>query len=217
MIVMAAFYIIVTSVQKWMAGLKLENLGAGTGLILLASMINGALGLYLVSLGKKYRSLILEANGRHILTDCWTSLGVVLGLVLAMLTGWLAFDPLVAIIVATNILWSGGHLIRRSVGGLMDEVDPVVERRLNQLLQKVTAELGLGYHGLRHRSTGNTTWVEVHVLFPEGISLQSAHALATQIEEAISDEMPQPTEVITHLETSENHAKAHRDSHFEQL
>ena len=109
MIVMAAFYIIYVSVQKWMAGLKLEHLGLGTGLIVLASLINGGLGFFLIAIGRKHRSLILEANGRHVLTDCWTSIGVVIGLTLAMFTGWLEFDPLVAILVALNILWSGGQ------------------------------------------------------------------------------------------------------------
>jgi cation diffusion facilitator family transporter len=217
MIVMAALYIILVSIQKWIAGLKLENLGTGTGLILLASLINGALGFYLVSTGKKHGSLILEANGRHVLTDCWTSVGVFLGLVMAMLTGWLPLDPIVAILVALNILWSGGHLIRRSIGGLMDEVDPVVEARLKQLLDRLTGQFGLRYHGLRHRSTGNTIWVEVHLLFPKGIPLESAHALATQIEEEISREMPNRTEVITHLETSEDHAEVHHRPHYEQL
>lgn len=217
MIIVAALYIIHESVQKWIAGLRLENLGTGTGLILLASLINGALGLYLVSTGKKQRSVILEANGRHVLTDCWTSFGVVLGLSLAMLTGWLALDPIVAILVALNILWSGGQLIRRSIGGLMDEVDPVVEARLKGLLDALTSKLGLHYHGLRHRSTGNTTWVEVHLLFRRGIPLESAHALATQIEEQIVRELPNRTEVITHLETAEDHAKVHHHPHYEQL
>ena len=217
MIVMAALYIIYASVQKWITGLELENLGRGTGLILLASLLNGALGLYLVSIGKKHGSLILEANGRHVLTDCWTSFGVVLGLSLAMLTGWLVLDPIVAILVALNILRAGGQLIRRSIGGLMDEVDPMVEARLKELLDACTGELGLRYHGLRHRSTGNTTWVEVHLLFPKGIPLESAHALATRIEEEIARKLPKYTEVITHLETAEDHAKVHHHPHYEHL
>ena len=217
MIVMAALYIIYVSVQKWITGLRLENLGSGIALILLASLINGVLGLYLVSIGKKHGSLILEANGRHVLTDCWTSFGVVLGLSLAMLTGWLVLDPIVAILVALNILWSGGQLMRRSIGGLMDEVDPIVEARLKELLDALTSQLGLRYHGLRHRSTGNTIWVEVHLLFSKGIPLESAHALATQIEEQIARELPKHTEVITHLETAEDHAKVHHHPHYEQL
>jgi len=213
LIVMAAFYIIYVSIQKWMTGLKLEHLGLGTGLILLASAINGALGFFLISMGKKHRSLILEANGRHVLTDCWTSIGVVVGLALAMLTGRLELDPLVAILVALNILWSGGHLIRRSIGGLMDEVDPVIEARLRESLDALTAELGLQYHGLRHRSSGNRILAELHLLFPKGVSLESAHALATRIEEQLMVDIRNPMEVITHLECAEDHARVHRHPH----
>ena len=217
MIVMAAFYIIYVSVQKWIEGLKLEHLGLGTGLIVLASLINGGLGFFLIAIGKKHRSLILEANGRHVLTDCWTSIGVVVGLTLAMFTGWLEFDPLVAILVALNILWSGGHLIRRSIGGLMDEVDPAVEAQLKKQLDMLTGQLGLQYHGLRHRSSGNTLWVECHLLFPENTTLASAHALATRIEEELEEQSPGRTEVLTHLETEDDHQQIHSHSHFEHL
>lgn len=217
MIVMAAFYIIYVSIQKWMAGLKLEHLGLGTGLIVLASLINGALGFFLIAMGKKHRSLILEANGRHVLTDCWTSIGVVIGLTLAMFTGWLEFDPVVAILVALNILWSGGQLIRRSIGGLMDEVDPAVEAQLKRLLDSLTAQLGLQFHGLRHRSTGNTLWVEFHLLFPVNTPLVSAHALATKIEEDLELQWTGRIEVLTHLETLEDHQQIHSHSHFERL
>lgn len=213
MIVMAALYIIYVSVQKWMAGLKLEHLGFGTGLIVLASLINGGLGFFLIAIGKKHRSLILEANGRHVLTDCWTSIGVVIGLTLAMFTGWLEFDPLVAL----NILWSGGHLIRRSIGGLMDEVDPIVEADLKKLLDGITKKHGLQYHGLRHRSTGSTLWVEFHLLFPANTALASAHTLATRIEEELEQQWPGRAEVLTHLETLEDHEQVHSHSHFERL
>jgi cation diffusion facilitator family transporter len=217
MIVMAAFYIIYVSIQKWMAGLQLEHLGLGTGLIVLASLINGALGFFLIAMGKKHRSLILEANGRHVLTDCWTSIGVVIGLILAMFTGRLEFDPIVAILVAVNILWSGGHLIRRSIGGLMDEVDPDIEARLRKSLDGLTADLGLHYHGLRHRSSGNKIWAEFHLLFPKGVPLESAHALATRIEEQLMADVPNPIEVITHLESAEDHAQVHNHPHGETL
>jgi len=217
MIVVAALYIIYVSVQKWIAGLRLENLGMGTGLTAGAAVINGALGFYLLSVGKKHRSLILEANGRHVLTDCWTSAGVIAGLLLAMVTGWLEFDPLAAILVALNILWSGGKLIRRSIGGLMDEVDPAIGTRLKELLDTLTTRMGLQYHGLRHRSTGKRLWVEFHLLFPEKTSLASAHALATQIEEEIEREWPGSVEVLTHLETLEDHEVVHSHSHFKQF
>src|SRR5690606_27233009 len=111
LIVVAAFYIIYASVEKWMAGLALENLSTGTWYVAAASLINVALGVYLVWTGRRTGSLILVANGHHVLTDAWTSFGVVGGLLLTMATGWLPFDPLVAIAVALNILWTGGQLM----------------------------------------------------------------------------------------------------------
>jgi cation diffusion facilitator family transporter len=152
-----------------------------------------------------------------VLTDCWTSLGVVVGLSLAMLTGWLQLDPILAILVAINILWSGGKLIRRSIGGLMDEVDSRIAVQIKQLLDSLTTQSGVGYHGLRHRNAGNTLWVEFHLLFPRGVALDSAHAVATQIEEALMEKLPMRTEVITHLETLEDHERVHSRQHYKQL
>ena len=216
MIMIAAFYIIYVSIEKWISGLKLEHLGAGTGLTLLAAMINGGLGFYLVTIGKKNHSLILEANGKHVLTDCWTSLGVVVGLFLAMITGWLVLDPIIAILVALNILWTGSQLIRQSIGGLMDEVDPVTEAKLKSLLDPMTQAQGIEYHGLRHRNTGSRLWIELHLLFSKGILLENAHAIATRIEDRLKDNFPSRTEVITHLETLEDHAKIHTDRHHQE-
>jgi cation diffusion facilitator family transporter len=124
MIVLAAIAIIVTAIQKWLAGLQLENLGVGTLLLLAAGVLNAGLGWYLIKTGRRAHSLILEADGKHVLTDSWTSFGVIGGLMPVILTRWKSFDPLVAIAVALNILWSGGHLIWRSAQGLLDYSDP---------------------------------------------------------------------------------------------
>jgi cation diffusion facilitator family transporter len=217
MIVLAAFYIVYVSIQRLIAGPKLENLGAGALLVLAAGLINGALGGYLVWIGKKHGSLILEADGKHVLTDCLTSLGVVVGLGLTMLTGWLRLDPMVAIFVALDILWMGSKLIRQSIGGLMDEVDPITQAQIRQLLIEMTSEAGVKFHGLRHRNAGNTNWVEFHLLFPKDTSLESAHSLATKIEERIQQNSTMRTEVISHLETLENHHEIHRRGHFEKF
>ncbi len=217
MIVLAAVYIVYESIHRLIAGPKLENLGAGALLVLVAGLINGALGGYLVWVGNKHRSLILEADGKHVLTDCWTSLGVIVGLGLTMLTGWLRFDSVVAILVALNILWMGSKLIRQSIGGLMDEVDPIVESQIRRLLVEMTGEAGVEFHGLRQRNAGNTNWVEFHLLFPKGTSLESAHALATKIEERIQRDSTMRTEVISHLETLEDHHEVHSRGHFEKF
>ncbi|MGE5325560.1 MAG: cation diffusion facilitator family transporter [Deltaproteobacteria bacterium] len=217
MIVLAAVYIIFVSIQKWIEGLHLENLGIGTILVLVAGLINGVLGGYLLWAGKKRGSLILEANGKHVLTDCWTSLGVIIGLSLTLLTGWLYFDPIFAIFVALNILWTGGNLIRRSIGGLMDEVDSRTQARILGVLREMCESSGVQFHGLRHRNAGNTIWVEVHLLFPEATSLKSAHELATKIEERIEGELGSRAEVITHLETLQDHDQVHAREHYKDL
>lgn len=121
LIILAAGIIMYEAVRKWIGGLELQNLGEGTLFVAGAGVINAALGLYLLWQGKRHNSLVLIANGKHVLTDSWTSLGVVGGLLLVLWTDWLPFDPILAIIVAANILWSGGKLVRQSVGGLMDE------------------------------------------------------------------------------------------------
>jgi len=217
MIALAAVYIVYESIHRLIAGPKLENLGAGAVLVLVAGLINAALGGYLVWVGKKHGSLIVEADGSHVLTDCLTSFGVLAGLSLTMLTGWLRFDPMVAILVAVDILWMGSKLIRQSVGGLMDEVDPITQAQIRQLLVEMTSEVGVQFHSLRHRNAGNTTWVEFHLLFPKNTSLESAHALATKIEERIQQDSTMRAEVISHLETLEDHREVHRRSHVEKF
>ncbi|MBI4166614.1 MAG: cation transporter [Acidobacteria bacterium] len=209
MIILAAIYITYVSADKWLHGLKIENLGKGTLLTLAAALINAALGGYLVWVGRKHKSLVLEANGKHVLTDSWTSFGVVAGLGLALLTGWMPLDPLVAMLVASNILWTGGNLLRRSVGGLMDEGDPETEGRVVQVLTQATSQEGIQFHGLRYRNTGSRTWVEVHLLFPQDMTLATAHRLATEVENRVRHELGLRAEVLTHLETLEDHKEVH--------
>jgi len=217
MIALAAVYIVYVSIQKLIAGPKLENLGAGGLLVLVAGLVNGALGGYLLWVGKKHGSMIVQADGSHVLTDCLTSLGVLVGLGLTILTGWLSFDPIVAILVAVDILWMGSKLIRQSIGGLMDEVDPITQAQIRRLLVEMTSEAGVQFHGLRHRNSGSTNWVEFHLLFPKDTSLESAHALASRIEERIQQDSTMRTEVISHLETLEDHHEVHRRGHFEKF
>jgi len=166
MIVVAAIAILYESIRKWMAGLQLEHLGAGTALILLAGIFNAGLGYYLLRVGRRTNSLILEADGKHVLTDSWTSFGVVGGLVLVMLTHWKPFDPLVAIAVAANILWSGGRLVWHSAVGLMDYSEPEAGRKIREKLDTICSELAIQYHGVRFRTTGYRQIIEVHCCSP---------------------------------------------------
>ena len=209
MIILAALWIIVAAVEKWLAGLTIERLGAGTLLVAAASLLNAALGWYLIRTGRRTNSIILEANGKHVLTDSWTSFGVVVGLILVMLTGWLPLDPIVAIAVATNILWSGGSLIRRSVVGLMDYADPAIAARLEQQIGTLCQEVGVAYHGLRFRHTGSRVMVDVHLLFPYGMPVGEAHRLATLVEARLPASLPFDADVVTHLEALEDHHDVH--------
>jgi cation diffusion facilitator family transporter len=210
LIVLAAVTIIATAIQKWIAGLALEQLGLGTALVAGAGLLNAALGYHLVRTGRRTGSIILEANGRHVLTDSWTSLGVVFGLLLVIWTGWTPFDPILAILVALNILWSGTGLVRRSVTGLMDYSDPAVERQIGIALDALSAELGVLHHALRFRHTGHRVLAEVHLLFPFETPVGRAHEVATAVEEALPRRVPFDIEVATHLESLEDHERVHQ-------
>jgi cation diffusion facilitator family transporter len=214
MIVLAAIWILIAAIQKWMHGLQLEHLGSGVILLLAAGILNAGLGWYLLRVGKRSHSLILEADGKHVLTDSYTSFGVVAGLGLVMLTGWKPFDPLIAIAVAANILWSGGRLAWRSVVGLLDYSDPAEGKQIRSKLDAICADLDLHYHGVRFRTTGYRHIIEVHLLFPQATPVGEAHRLATLLEERLPVELARPAEVVTHLESLEDHAEVHSQQHY---
>ncbi len=214
LIVIAAITILYESIREWIEGIQLQHLGAGTLLILGAGILNAALGYYLLRVGRRTHSLILEADGKHVLTDSWTSFGVVGGLVLVLLVHWQPFDPLVAIAVAANILWSGGRLVWRSAVGLLDYSDPEAGRKIRKRLDAICSELNIQYHGVRFRTTGRRQIIEVHLLFPRLTSVNEAHGLATILEERLPVELEMPAEVITHLESLEDHEETHHNRHY---
>ena len=214
LIVVAAIAILVESIREWIAGLQLQHLGWGVVLILAAGILNAGLGYYLIRTGRRSNSLILEANGKHVLTDSWTSFGVVGGLGLVLLTHWKPFDPLIAIAVGVNILWSGGRLVWRSAIGLLDYSDPEEGKKIRARLYAICTELEIQYHGVRFRTTGYRQIIEVHLLFPNLTSVSEAHGLATILEERLAAELGTPAEVITHLESLEDHAEVHRREHY---
>jgi cation diffusion facilitator family transporter len=214
MIIVAALFIIYESIRKWIAGPEIQQIELGTLVIALATVANGVLGWYLVRTGKRERSLVLVANGKHVLTDSLTSLGVIVALGLVWITGWMPFDPLIAIAIGLHILWSGVQLVRESFRGLMDTGDPETDRLLRRVLDTWTATSGGQYHNLRHRSGGNVVWVEVHVLLPGHLDLERAHAAATVLEDEIERELSgRPVVVTTHLEPIEKHEQHHPAEH----
>ena len=213
LIILAAIFIIYISVKRLIFGIEISNLDKGTYFTFAASVINLILGLYLVWKGKKTNSIILVANGKHVLTDSWTSFGVVGGLLLTWITGWLPFDPIVAIAAALNILWSGGKLVRQSVGGLMDEGNKKTAEIIKKILDQETKRLRLVYHQLRYRESGNVLWLEFHLLFPKGTLLEDSHKIATEMEMKLKMDLNANVNVITHLEPLEMHDEIHTETH----
>ncbi len=209
MIMAAALYILYEAVGAALEGPKLSHIPVGLALTALAAVLNGALGWHLVRTGKRRGSIILEANGHHVLTDCWTSLGVLVALGLVQVTGWLYWDPLFAAAAALNILVSGIRLVRRSVSGLMDAADPAVHQEIEKIVTAETNKHGITHHNLRHRNIGDAYLVELHLAFPADILLRDAHRVATEIEESLEKSIHPAAHVITHLECEGDHSDDH--------
>ena len=209
LIVIAALYITYEAVHRWLSRQPPANLDAGLALTVLTIVINAILGTYLLRTGKKVGSVILQANGKHVLTDVWTSLGAVVGLGLVATTGWFGWDPICGVLMAGNIIWTGYGLVRQSVGGLMDMADPHLQTTLKTILQEETARHGVEFHALRHRDAGEMYYVEVHLLFPDTILLRDAHRAATEIERAVQARAEKPVLITTHLECLGDHDELH--------
>lgn len=209
MIIIAALYIYYESIHKIIYGVELQNIGLGLIFIIAAVLTNFILGFYLIRKGSKYKSIILEANGKHILTDCLTSFGVIIALVLVKLTGLTILDPIVAILAATNILWTGSKLMKKSVSGLMDQTDPSIHRQIVSTLKKETMSHNLDFHHLRHRTSGNKLFIEFHLLFPNDIPLGNAHEMASEIESKLQENLDMQVEISSHLEPKLHHDDIH--------
>lgn len=207
LIILAAVFIIYTAVHKWISGIVLEQLGFGTVLVAVAGIINLLLGLFLIRTGKKFSSLILIANGKHTLTDVWTSGGVIIGLSLALWTGWTIFDPLLAIFSALNIVYSGGKLVWSAVVGLLDRTNYVLERKALDTLAEFCTHNGIDFHRLRLRESGTRVYVDFHLQFPDNTPIKQAHQIATQAEETVATAIGQSADVISHLES--RHSREH--------
>lgn len=213
LICIAAIVIIGSAVQKLVVGIELQRLDIGMTITAGAGAVNAALGWFLVRRGRREHSLTVEANGKHVLTDAWTSAGAVLGLLLAQWTGLLWLDPAMAILFGANILYEGSRLVTRSVDGLLDRTDAELEQRahtaLGDLLNDLPTSLPTGlrsgqrvtYHRLRLRMSGHIPHIDLHLQFPDEMPIAEAHQIATMIEDRLREEMQRPnTEVFTHLE-----------------
>lgn len=210
LILVAAAGIAWYAIRRLVAPEPLHPLGVGLTMALLASVVNGMVAVVLLRAGRRFGSIVLEADGRHLLTDVWTSLAVLTGLGLVWLTDIHLLDPLIALAVAVNILWTAFDLIRRSFNGLMDHALPEGEQ--TAVRSAIERQLGpnMDYHALRTRQAGRRRFVDFHLLVPGQLSVQQAHTLTEAIEEAVRDALPQ-VEVAVHIEPIED-SSAWRDS-----
>ena len=216
LIMLAALSILYTAIVDLIRGPEVHSLSIGLLITGALAIVNLMLGLWLIRTGKKHNSIVLQANGHHVLTDMWTSVGVIVGLVLVWLTDLVWLDPVLAIIVALNILWTAGSLMKRSVDGLMEAANPDETVKIVAAMDKaVQGGIAQGYHQLRHRRVNDQVWIEYHLLFPVTDSIQRAHDKSHQIEDSLHALFPDDLVVVTaHLEP-ETHAEAHEDVHPE--
>lgn len=206
LILIAAFTIIRSAAPRIIDPQPLENIGTGLLFSLLASLVNLAVGLILINNGKKKKSLLVEADGRHLMTDVYTTVGVILGIILVQVTGWLIIDPIIAILVALNIIYSGYRLIIRSARELMDASIPEDElARVTSYLDSL-GEREIEYHSLLTRMSGSRRFISLHLLVPGEWSVKRGHDCADEVEEAIIAMFREPVTVSTHIEPVEDPA-----------
>jgi cation diffusion facilitator family transporter len=204
MIVLAAFSIIWSAVPRIVRPQPVENIGIGLFIAAGASGINLVVSQILLKNGRKNNSITLEADGKHLMTDVWTSAGVFVGIGLVSLTGWLVLDGIVALGVALNILFAGYHLIRRSAMGLLDAgISEGDLSRITKALESLRSQ-NLDYHSLLTRQAGQRKFIELHILVPGQWTIQEGHNTAEKIEKDIRDLFDSPVTVITHLEPIED-------------
>jgi len=200
----AAIGIISAAINRLLQPRELEQLGLGLGVSVAASAVNLIVARILLREGKNRRSITLEADARHLMTDVWTSGGVIGGVAIAGLTGWSILDPLVAIAVALNIIWTGIQLVDRSVAGLMDAALPERELKLIQDVMEKYSRKGINFHALRTRQAAARQFVSVHMLVPGDWTVHDAHHVAEDFESDIREALGSVVTVFTHLEPMED-------------
>jgi cation diffusion facilitator family transporter len=203
MIFVAAAFIIVSAVQRLIDPQPLESLGIGLLITVIATAVNGAVGLLLIRVGNRHRSATLVADGKHLMTDVWTSAGVIVGVGLVAVTGWLPLDALVAIAVAINILVTGARLVWSSTSALLDAaMTPDDVATVVAVLDRHRSDT-VDFHGLQTRESGRTRFVSVHVLVPGAWTVQEAHDLVEVVEDDLCAAL-EHLEVTTHVEPRED-------------
>ena len=200
LIVLAAAGILLTAIPRLMRPQPLEAPLLGLAISFFASLINLGTALVLLRIGKRHHSITLEADGQHLLTDVWTSAGVIAGVALVFVTGWLLLDPLVALAVAAHIIWIGIGLVRRSFKGLLDAaISHDDQREVTKLFAEYSRRYGVTFHAFRTRQAGARRFISFHILVPDAWSVAQAHRLSEEIEERIRSLVPNAG-VFTHIE-----------------
>jgi cation diffusion facilitator family transporter len=203
MILLAAVGILVTAGQRLLHPTPLEHVGTGLAVSMVASLVNLVVARVLLAAGKRYESITLEADAHHLMTDVWTSVGVLVGVLLVSVSGLDWLDPVVAMLVGLNIIWTGARLIYHSILGLMDTALPEAEQAtIKKILEDHQAE-GLQFHELKTRSAASRRFVSVHILVPGDWTVQRGHDLLEKIEAQIKQALPN-TNILTHLEPIED-------------
>lgn len=203
LILVAAISIIVTAGERLLNPQSLEQIGLGLAVSVVASLINLAAAQILLRAGQRYNSISLEADARHLMTDVWTSVGVLTGIGAVILTGWERLDPIIALLVAANIIWAGISLVKRSALGLMDTALPSGEQEtIRQILERYRQQ-GVEFHALRTRSAATRRFVSLHVLVPGTWTVRRGHNLLERIEADLCSQFQNVT-VFTHLEPLED-------------
>jgi cation diffusion facilitator family transporter len=205
LILVAALSIGYAAVPRLMHPQPLEQVGVGLAVSVLASLINLAVALLLLRVGITHHSITLEANARHLLTDVWTSVGVLIGVTAVVLTGWLWLDPVVALLVAANIVWTGAHIVWRSISGLMDLALPAEDLATVRRVLDTYRSDEVQFHALLTRQAGARKFVSTHVLVPGAWTVQHGHELLEKIEQDIRAALPNST-IFTHLESLDDPA-----------
>ncbi|MBD2487837.1 cation diffusion facilitator family transporter [Aulosira sp. FACHB-615] len=205
LIVVAAISIALEAWGRLQHPEPLTQLGLGLVLSLLATVVNGVVAVVLLKAGKRLRSITLRADAHHLLTDVWTSGGVILGIVLVQVTGWLVLDPIIALLVAVNIIWAGFNLLRETFSGLLDTALPKEEQEIIRQIFSEYEHQNIQFHAMRSRLAGTRRFISFHVLVPGTWTVRQGHDLCEEIELKIIQALP-GSSIITHLEPVEDPA-----------
>lgn len=199
LIVLAAVSIGYTAIGRLFNPQPLEAVGVGLVVSVAASVVNLLVARLLLKAGREHRSITLEADAHHLMTDVWTSVGVILGVGLVALSGWNWLDPMIALLVAANIIWTGWQLMHRSASGLMDAALPADQKRLIAQVFDRYVEHGIAYHALRTRQAGRRSFISFHALVPGEWTVQKAHTWVERIESDLREAIPN-SNITSHLE-----------------